>query len=320
MTRVAIIGTGALGARHLQAHARLTGPLFVDLVDPIPAAREKALALLSEIGGLKGEVRQFGCIRELPISPDIAVVATNARDRLPAIQELCSLGCPALILEKVLFTRPEEYALAEEAIQKAGVKAWVNCVRRTAPRFRRLEELIAGRPVSYKVEGLEWGLACNVIHHLDEWMYLSRAQMPILVGSFDPEMILSSRNGYFELFGTLRGVAGSNGFTAISSRGRNTAPAGDRTITICCEDSEFIIGQTSQELVIRKGAQIVSRESYPVAMQSEATAWHVATILAGGEPSLPRYEESAKLHLALLDVLLPHFQSLDPSLSECPIT
>lgn len=318
MTKVAIVGTGALGARHLQALARLGGPMRVDLVDPVPAARERAVVLLAEAGGVKGEVRQYSRIGELASLPDLAIVATNARDRLAAVQQLCSLGCPALILEKVLFTRREEYALAEDAIRKAGARAWVNCVRRAAPRFHRLQELIAGRPISYRVEGFNWGLACNVIHHLDEWLFLSGVQAATLTGSFEPKMILARRQGYFEVSGNVSGEAGPHAFGAVGLVKQGLP--GDRTVAIRCEDAEFLVGQTSQDLVIRSGGYVIACEPYPVAMQSEATAWHVAAILAGGEPSLPRYEESAKLHLALLDVLMPHFQSLNPSLTECPIT
>lgn len=318
MARIAIVGTGALGARHLEALALLGGPMCVDLVDPVPAARERAVALLAEAGGMKGEVRQYGGVGELALPPDVAIVATNSRERLAAVQELCSLGCPALILEKVLFTRREEYVLAEAAIRKGGARTWVNCARRAAPRSRRLQELIAGRPISYRVEGYNWGLACNVIHHLDEWLYLSGAQAATLTGSFEPELLPARRQGYFEVSGNVSGEAGPHAFGAVGLVRRGLP--GDRTVAIRCEDAEFLVGQASQDLVIRSGDYVIARESYPVAMQSEATAWHVAAILAGGEPSLPRYEESAKLHLALLDVLMPHFQSLDPSLTECPIT
>jgi len=321
MTKIAIVGTGALGARHLQALGRLEGPIWVDLIDPVPSARDKAMALLAEVDGIRGDVRQYSRIDEVALPPDIAIVATNARERATAVQQLCSLGCRALILEKVLFTRHEDYALAGDAIRKAGAKVWVNCVRRTAPRFHRLQELITDRPVSYRVEGYDWGLACNVIHHLDEWMFLSRAQDVALTGRFDSEMILARRQGYFEVSGTLSGTAGVHTFEAVNRRGQeNMRPPGDRTITIRCEDVQVEIGQAAQELVVWCGGQVVTREHYPVAMQSEATAWHIATILTGGEPSLPRYEESAKLHLALLDTLMPHFQSLDPSLTECPVT
>ncbi len=320
MTRIAVIGAGTLGARHLQALARLEAPLIVDLVDPSIDAQQKALSICSHAGGVRGPVNCVSEVTSLSAVPDIAIVATNSRDRLAILRELISSGCRKLILEKVLFTRREEYEIASQMILSGGAKVWVNCARRTAPRFHRLQELTAGRAISYRVEGPDWGLACNAIHHLDEWMFLSRAQQFILTGCFEPELPPARRNGYFEVLGAMSGEAGPHTFEALSVRGQTTRPAGDRTITIRCENTEFVIGQVSQDLVVRQDGQIVAREPYPFAMQSEATAWHVAAILAGGEPSLPRYEESAKLHLALLDVLMPHFQSLDPSLTECPIT
>lgn len=318
MSTIAIIGTGALGIRHFQALARLDGPIRVDLVDPVAVARERALGLLTEVGGINGEVRQFGGVDELQTPPDVAIVATNARERLAAVLGLCGIGCPAMILEKVLFTRREEYVLAGDAIRKVGVSAWVNCARRTAPRFHRLRDLIAGRPISYRVEGANWGLASNVIHHLDEWMFLSGEQSVILRGGLDPGLIPAPRNRYFEVSGTISGQAGAHSFVAV---GRVEAGVDrNRVVSIRCDKTELVIGQASQDLLIRFGGRLIAREVYPTALQSEATAWHIATIFAGGEPSLPRYEESRRHHLALLDVLLPHFQSIDSSLTECPIT
>jgi hypothetical protein len=320
MMKLAIVGAGAIGARHLQALARFDGPLLIELVDPVSAARQKASGLLMGVGGLRGEIREVSRVEELSSLPDLAIVATNARERLGAVTKLCAMGCLALILEKVLFTRKDDYAQASKAIDQAGARVWVNCVRRTAPRFHRLQELIDGRPISYNVEGVNWGLASNVIHHLDEWVSLIRAQAVKLTGSFEPGAIPARRHGYMEVLGRLDGAADLSTFTAASRPGLGPGPTGDRTIIIGCEDTTFTIGQTSQDLLIRQGKFVIARESYPVAMQSEATAWHVATILAGGEPSLPRFSAAAQLHLALLDALLPHFQSIDPTLSECPIT
>ncbi len=320
MINIAIVGVGALGSRHLQALARLAGPMRVDLLDPSSSALARARDLLCEVGGLNGEVRYAAQINGLACAPDLAIIATNARERMPAVQKLCTLGCPALIIEKVLFTRREDYALAGEAIRSAGTNAWVNCSRRTAPRFHRLQELLAGRPISYRVDGYNWGLACNVIHHLDEWLALTPGSTLELSGRFEPELVPSRRDGYYDVTGTISGIAGDSSFFARSALGKSDGPPGDRAISIDCEDLSLRIGQASQKMEVRVRGQLVSTESYPTAMQSEATAWHIATILAGGEPPLPRFEESARLHLAMLDVLMPHFQSIDSSLTECPIT
>ncbi len=320
MTNLAIIGVGALGSRHLQALSRLQAEIQVVLVDPFPAAREQGLQRLAEAGGVRGEVRQAQSLDELDGAPDVAIVATNSRERLPVLQALCRMGCKSVILEKVLFTRPEEYEQAALAIRESGADVWVNCVRRTAPRFHRLLELVSGRPSAYRVEGHDWGLACNVVHHLDEWSILSGLSDAALSPDLTPGATPSKRAGYFEVSGTLNGVSGASVFSATSLQGVGPSAPGDRTVTITCEDMTLTMGQSAQELTISRGGRLLARETYPQAMQSEATAWHVTTILAGGEPAIPRFASAAGLHLALLEALTPHFQSIQPGLTECPIT
>ncbi len=320
MTRIAIIGTGAVGARHLQALARISDTLQIHLVDPSSAARKKAVALLTEVSTKEFDVSQWDCIKDMRWAPDIAIVATNARERLAAVLELCSLGCPTMILEKILFTQLSEYKLAQAAIQKSGAKVWVNCALRTAPRFHRLHELIAGRPIAYQVEGHTWGMASNVIHHLDEWLLLARTSAANLRGIFNPELMKAKRAKYFEVTGEIVGTAGLHSFRALNHEGFGLGPRGDRVIRISFDDVTLCIGMSSQDLLITRGSKFIAREAYPTVLLSDATSWHVASILSGGEPSLPRFEDSAPLHVALLEALLPHFQLTDPNMTECPIT
>lgn len=320
MARIAIIGLGALGSRHLQALAKLKGPLQIDAVDPSTEARDKAVAMYKEAGGEGGTLSQWTEVSRLVQIPDLAIVSTNSRERMPVLKILAERGCHNILLEKFLFTRQEEYLQAAGIIETTGAKVWVNCARRTAPRYHRLRELIAGRPIAYRVEGYSWGLACNVIHHLDEWASLAHVREVSLSCDLRSGAIPARRQGYLEVLGRLSASDDRSSFTAESWPGRGEGPAGERTTIIRCEDMTLTVGQTSQELTIGLRDRVLAREPYPVAMQSEATSWHAATILSGGEPPLPRYAESAKLHLALLDILLPHFQSIDPSLCECPIT
>lgn len=294
--------------------------MHVDLVDPNTSARDQAVALLTSAArGLTCEPHES--IANLHIEPDIAIIATNARERADAITQIVNIGGKNLIIEKFLFTRRDEYLRIQDLLQTSQVKSWVNCVRRSPDRFHRILELIAGRAFNYRVEGHGWGLASNVIHHLDEWMYLTGTyHTPAITHHLMPSCIPAKRPGYFEILGEIFATAKTSCFTAVCKPATEGMVAGDRLVTIDCGDTILQIGQTTQSLRIFSYGRLLLEEPYPLPLQSEATAWHVATILAGGQPPLPTYDQATTLHLALFDALLPHFMLYDPSLKECPIT
>jgi predicted dehydrogenase len=227
---ILIVGAGAIGARHLQGLARVTQPLKVDVVDPSQSARVLAARLLAKVGGLKaGQTRYHADLSELPV-PDLAIVATNARERRSVIADLLRLGARHLLLEKVLFTRMADYDVVEQMLAQHRAHAWVNCVRRAYPRAHVLAELIGGRPFHYRVDGEGWGLGCNLIHHLDELAMLSgRADIRLCHRALARQTVPAKRAGYVEFFGTITGSFGGDDIL-VATCGLGTP--GDRVVTI----------------------------------------------------------------------------------------
>lgn len=317
---MAIVGLGGIGLRHLQSLCEFNGALQIYGIDPSPEARKRAVNLNRKSG--RSEIVLIDCpnLKELKMRPELAIVATNARERLSVVRELCKLKCSLFLLEKILFSHPAEYEEAANLFNGHRPKVWVNCVRRCAPRFARLQGLTAGKTVSYRVAGASWGLASNIVHHLDEWAFLCRAKDMTVSAKLDPRLIPTRRVGYYEVAGTIRAQAGPHTFEARSGGTATAGEAGDRTIWIRVNDVELEIGQTSGQMIVTGPDKNAILEAYPPALQSEATAKHVEAILAGLEPHLPRFEEAARLHLSVLEVLWPHFQSLNPEFTDCPIT
>jgi hypothetical protein len=317
--RIAIVGVGAIGARHLQGLARLDRPLEVDIVDPSESARNRAVALLAEVGGLTaGNVNCHASASKL-VCPDVAVIATNARERARAIADLLEIGARCFVLEKVLFTRLSDYDWIESLFAETRATAWVNCPRRAYPGIKTLQQMINGRRFSYQVEGQGWGLGCNVIHHLDELAVLSGSSEIRLVGeALLPEMVAAKRAGYIEFLGTLTGSIGEHCTLSVTCR---AGIPGDRIVTIACDGFELRISQLEQLLSIYEGTSC-RREPYPIPLQSELTALHVAALLDGKRPLLPDYVTAARLHRSMLQTFLDHLRrtSGDASIDECPIT
>src|SRR5262249_20161570 len=97
---ILIVGAGAIGARHLQGLARIPRPLRVDVVGPSAGARERAAVLLAEVGGLRGGGAHYHADLSAVAAPDLAIVATNARERAGVVAELTRLGVRRFLLEK----------------------------------------------------------------------------------------------------------------------------------------------------------------------------------------------------------------------------
>ncbi|NJM62856.1 MAG: alpha/beta hydrolase [Oscillatoriales cyanobacterium RU_3_3] len=62
----------------------------------------------------------------------------------------------------------------------AGVKTWVNCPRRMQPAYHKLRQDLHGHsPITMRVVGGGWGLACNGIHFLDLAAFLFGREYPL---------------------------------------------------------------------------------------------------------------------------------------------
>lgn len=321
--RVAIIGAGGFGARHLQALARIERPLVVDVVDPSAAARTRAAGLLDEAGGLRrGTCTMHAELGLLAVVPDLAIVATASWERAAAVRALTVAGVRRLILEKVLFPNLPDYDAIADLLDAHDVKAWVNCTRRSYPRAGELARLLRHRPIQYRVSGAGWGLASNVIHHLDEFaMLCGHTDLGMSASDLAPGWQPAKRPGYVEFFGTLtaRSPDGSR-FSATCSDGQEVIP-GDRSIEIVAGDTAVSMRQAATSMIVVEDGRARS-EPYPTALQSEATAVHVETILDGGVPTLPDYATAARLHRPMLSAFLEHLRRAagNPALTECPIT
>lgn len=317
--KVAVVGAGAIGTRHIQAMARIDGDLAVFVVDPAPAARAEAIGLLDQVGGLRGgRLVESDRIDGLVTVPDVAIVATNSRERPDVVRALLDLGVRKLILEKVLFTRLADYDDVGRSLAATGAEAWVNCPRRSYPASTQLRSLIDGQPFDYRVEGAGWGLGCNAIHHLDEYDMLSgAAALTLSARQLEPCVVDAKRAGYVEFFGALEGKSSAGRFSAVCTQG---AP-GDRLVTIETGASTVVISQSAKTMTIVEDGK-ARVESYPIPLQSESTADHINAILGGRAPGLPDYATASRLHRTMIETFLDHMRRVknDPSIEECPIT
>lgn len=325
MKKIALIGAGQLGSRHLQSLAKINIPVMLQVVDPnkdsLKVARERYLEILdndnihqidflTEIDGLNAEV-------------DLCIVATNADVRFKVFQELVSKKKVSyIVFEKIVFQSEKQFEEAKTLINQNGISCWVNCARRMFPIYNQIKEIMAGdSKINLQISGGDWGLACNAIHFIDLLAFLSRdTSYKLDVTDLDPRVWQSKRKGFIEVTGKLRGVF-SNG-----SRIELESIAGSE------EPTRISINNSQVKAVLDEGrgiAKISRREKnwneeiseFQVPFQSELTHLAAEEILEGGACKLTRFNESSLLHQPFLEAIKKHIETVEHRKYDyCPIT
>ncbi|HPT11017.1 MAG TPA: NAD-binding protein [Bacteroidales bacterium] len=324
MHRIIVSGAGQLGSRHLQGLAKATLPYEITVIDPSSVSLSTAKVRFDEAyasGSLK-EARYFTNIREAGLEEaDLAIIATNADIRPVVIEELLSaIKIKYLILEKVVFQSVTVFEQAIKTIKDKNAKAWVNCPRRVWPFYRDMcSELKDAENFRMEVKGSDWGMACNSIHFVDLFAFLTGDALVSVSGhEFDRKMKESKRAGFFEVTGTIE-LRNSKGTCTMSSFEEAGAPL---QITIETAEKTFIITEQKGECIIY-GKETSNPETIriPVPYQSSLTGDVASAILTEGRCGLTTLEESYLHHKALLPILCAHFSRITGrEIINCPIT
>lgn len=324
MKNIVVIGAGQLGSRHLQAVSKIHFPVKIEVVDPSATALEIAQARFNEMSSNTNMcgVNFFSSISELSQKIDLAIIATNADIRADVIRTLVK-NCEVknIVLEKVLFQKPDEYGEIQLLLEEKGISAWVNHPRRAFPYYKKLKKLLAGsNQVSYQVQGGDWGLGCNGLHMIDHLAFLTGENvLEVNVSRLNPSVIQSKRKGFMEVSGALTGRVGSHPFELFCHD--NASPV---VITICSDNLNAIIDEGNGWVRIAKkesGWQWVEEKEKIIYYQSELSNKIVEDIIETRQCDLPTLSDATNLHLPFISALLGHInRNSVVNYSACPIT
>ena len=325
MYKIAIIGAGQLGSRHLQALARLTLPCRISVVDPSPGSLDTArerFAQMPENPAIRG-VSYHPSIGELPGELDYVIVATTADVRLRVLDALFAQSrVKSLLLEKVLFQRLDEYQAAQALIEGHGAKAWVNCLNRVYPVYAEIRQFFAGETLRYfQVRGGQWGLGCNGIHYLDILGFLTgAAPETISTEGADRALIPSKRANFKEFTGVLRGRYTQGTEFEIAS----LAGSADRLqLTFRSDSRSCVFDELTGAAAFfdaEQGGAWVNRE-FRMPYLSELGTDVATAILSGTSCGLTTFGESLTFHLPFIEAMGAHAAACGQGSSDsCPIT
>ncbi|XOV79195.1 MAG: Gfo/Idh/MocA family oxidoreductase [Aestuariibacter sp.] len=324
--KLAVIGAGQLGSRHLQALSLLDSEnIHIQVLDLNQASLEVAEQRMKAMNyeSNRFHVDYISDYKELYSDIDVVVIATGADVRFRAISSLLEVASVRyLILEKVLFQTELEYAETFSLLEKHDVAAWVNCPQRTWDIYQQIRaEITQDSVIEMSVTGGQWGLACNAIHYIDLFAFLSES--PVLNVSTErllPKTVPSKRDSFIELVGTMTAWTENGSHLILRSFEESDAPV---LVTIDSGTHRFTIRENERHFMKSSGSKgwCWDEDDYKVPYQSEATNRLVEQLMASGTCSLSTYSDSMSLHLPLIRAINNYLTALtNTEVTKCPIT
>lgn len=308
MKNVVIIGVGNLGKRHLEGLMPSNHDLAIYCVDPSQASLDNAAATIASKDLRGKEVRFYTSFDAIPEQIDLAIIATNSKNRLEAVKQLLSKSRVAnMILEKVLFPALREYEEAAQILAQYSVEAWVNCPRRLNETYVNLRGLLGGAGKFHmSVFGNKWGMGSNTIHFLDLFVFLAGSKrIEVDLGGLNKQVAEARRAGYVDFHGSI---------TALDDRGCTCAihdlDGHESSIYINIFSRDHVVQiRENDEMVLIDLLNGQGRVSYPHRMeyQSQLTYKVADRILDGTDPGLTSFHESVMIHEPLIAGLIGFF-------------
>ena len=314
---VLISGAGQLGSRYLQGLAKCCVPLRIYVQDIYEASVGRAEQRWNEVLGADARhaVSFHTSLESLPRQLDVAIVTTTADVRPRVVGEIAGRAAARFwVLEKVL--AQSESGLDEiRSCVVASSGAWVNTARRMMPWHRQIKSgLGLKHPLTLKVEGGSWGLACNAVHFLDLFAWWTGETLQeVSTEDLGQRWFESKRKGNWEVAGTLKARFSGESLAYLSAREDGNSVSlevGDGRLSWSINETEGTARRSD-------GIAISGRMAY----QSEMSAGLVESIIERGCCDLPTLEESTTLHRVFIRSMLEHWKRTgSPGATLVPIT
>lgn len=329
--RVALIGVGNLGSRHLQGLAKSKNKLSIECFEPNQSNMNLALERFKEVIDNNDIALKFvDSLQGFSENIDVAIIATNSDIRAQVVEELLTnKNVGNLILEKVLFQDISSYSLIEELIKESNVEVWVNHPRRMFDIHSNfLAEIRKSKKLSFQVSGVNWGLGSNGLHFLDllAWMtHTEQEDVELEWNKIGRSVTQSKRPQFKEIFGTISGVINTNTSFSITSLLPTKNEVQLPTITVVSDTIKLFIdeynGVISYALVDDGWKWHTLEGDFPLLFQSEMTTTVIDQILEKGACDLPSYKSAMWLHVPFIKAIKKGIEEIEGlELDNCPIS
>lgn len=309
MKKIAIIGSGQIGSRHLQALGAVKTPLniavFDNSDDSLNTARKRYESMSASSAG---HVLNYTKVFPQKTNFDIAIIATTSGPRADLTKDLLKKNkVKYLILEKILFQNKNDYGRIEKLLKSKKVKTWVNCPMRMMHFYADLKQKFNNKKVAYVLYGNQSGMATDLIHHVDFVSFLTGStDLEIDTRLLDKKLKNSKRKGYLEITGSLSIFFKNGSQVIVRCDNKGQSP---KIIEIFDEEKRYIIFERQNKALVSRSPDWKTGEvKFDLPYQSQLTTRLVEDLLSKRKCDLPTYKESAKLHLQTFEPIRKHFR------------
>ena len=321
--RIILVGCGNIGSRHLQAIAKLSHEVKVDIVEPSNDAQNFAKLRLKEITCDKTnhEFFWYKSVNELKKTGDLVVVATNSIGRADLILELINKGNTRFFIEKMVCQSVNEYNLLLKKMKEYGGIGWVNTNPRCFKSYKKIKEILQDMKVislSVKTNSKN-GLGTNAIHYIDLFSWLVEDNKIILNGESLLDELLPNKRGqnFKEFSGAITGTT-KNGSSLSLTFLPNLND--EMIVEISTNKLKIVIDETNGKITTYGDTRDYNLEFNYEHVSS--TSIHIIDgILKNDKCLLPTLNESFNVHSELFRIFNAHINKLlKENIELCPIT
>jgi len=318
MKKVAVIGAGNIGSRHLQGLARMKTEVEIEVVEMNRNNMVMSQDRYEQISH-KRNVSYFETLGKLSDDIDLAIIATTAANRKTIFDYLIKKKkIKNFILEKVVFQDPMDFYDALDLLKENNGRAWVNCARRAWDIYKELKKEIT-KPFLLEAFGSDWGLCSNAIHILDLAAFLGgEGTFEISESNLDEEIKQSKRRGFKELTGQFTGQFECGSQVSINSYDDGDGPF---IIQISWAQAKYTFFESMEKCFYSCEYDNWEEKEMEIKVpfQSEITNIYLDDILNNRPCNLTSLQESMDLHIPFLQLVQEHFKN-HLGKEECHIT
>ncbi|MCE9659478.1 MAG: Gfo/Idh/MocA family oxidoreductase [Burkholderiales bacterium] len=196
--RIAVIGLGRMGMRHVQA-ARNLGMTVCGVADTAAQALRSAQA---DHGVAASECFTDADEMLASVKPQALAIATTAPTHARYVQAAARLGVRHILCEKAMATSLGDAEAMIEACRRSGTDLAVNHQMRFMAQYTRVKALIGSAELgplsSILVAGSNFGLAMNASHYFEMFRYIADAPVRGVQAWFEEAQLANPRGAQFE--------------------------------------------------------------------------------------------------------------------------
>jgi len=318
--KVAIIGCGNIGYRHLQGLAQSVNNLKIFVVDP----DEDILSTLLKSNFLNEAFRQnkinfLKDISDLPSKVNIVIVATTSNVRYKLTEQLLKkIDIEHLILEKIVFQSTEDFLKTEMILKSVNTKVWINFIRRKFKFYQKLKKEIGNNKISIYFNSNDWGLACNGIHYIDLLSFITnKYSLRFNTTELDKKIYPSKRKGFSEFKGKL--VVSTDRGDTLTLIDEVSAQKNNPLIISYLDCRYDIYEDLNQLYFMENGTNKEISIEFPYI--SELTGKIVDEIIKTNNSILTPFDQTMKFHIPMIESFNNHISiTSGENILRCPIT